>query len=211
MGTRGATTLEDSPGHRGAIALAGPRVGPGVKRDVVPRATSAARCGCLCPDCACSRPPPSMVCPQPLSVFLRLKCLQHNVKRVRYSAEAIAAKKEREKARLKELQTLTGEVLPRVRSDRAGPSAQGLYTLHPPLRSRAGTTPGRPSTSPPICSRSIPSSTPSGTTAGTFLSMVSSPQGMRGCHMSLHRIVIRVYVCVARPLKSMTSYPTISP
>ncbi|KAM5539019.1 hypothetical protein V8D89_007242 [Ganoderma adspersum] len=40
----------------------------------------------------------------------------HNVKRVRYSAEAIAAKKEREKARLKEFQTLTGEVLPRKQS-----------------------------------------------------------------------------------------------
>lgn len=72
-----------------------------------------------------------MVCSQPLPLLLPLKCLQHNVKRVRYSAEAVAAKKEREKARLKEFQTLTGEVLPRVRSDRAGPSPQGLYTLSP--------------------------------------------------------------------------------
>ncbi|TBU50623.1 rab-protein geranylgeranyltransferase [Dichomitus squalens] len=37
----------------------------------------------------------------------------HNVKRVRYSAEALAAQRQREKARLKEFQSLTGEVLAR--------------------------------------------------------------------------------------------------
>ncbi|KAI0374748.1 rab-protein geranylgeranyltransferase [Pilatotrama ljubarskyi] len=52
----------------------------------------------------------------------------HGVKQVRYSREALAAKKEREQAKLKEYQSLTAEVLARKKSRNHSPESFGLTT-----------------------------------------------------------------------------------
>ena len=52
------------------------------------------------------------------------------MKRVKYSREALAAKKERDQAKLRQLQELTATVLAKVRVDLGGAPLLGLFTRH---------------------------------------------------------------------------------
>lgn len=152
-----------------------------------------------------------MVCSQPLCLLLRLKCLQHNVKRVRYSSEAVAAKKEREKARLKEFQTLTGEVLPRVRSDRAGPSAQGLYTRPPAQKQSRDYSKEAFDLTTRLLQANPEFYTIWNYRRNILVNGIFPSRYAWTSYMSSHRVVIRARVCIARLPKSTMFYPMISP